>query len=101
MTKVEKSIHIIEFSGKKEDWNGWSEMFLARGGANQKEGVNKVLTKEEYYWAVTITANRKKVQEHYHINEVAFENLILSVDHKVQLEKLHFICKTKEFTERC
>ena len=49
MTKVEKSIHIIEFSGKKEDWNGWSEMFLARGGANQKEGVNKVLTKEEYY----------------------------------------------------
>ena len=42
-----------------------------------------VPTKEEYDQAVrSITATSKKVREFYHLNEVAFKDLILSADYK-------------------
>ena len=74
MTTEEKSIQIIECSGKMEDWEGWSKRFLARGRwkgyhmfltcADQKEGGDKVPMSKEYDQAVgTITANSKKVRE--------------------------------------
>ena len=51
----EKSIHIIEFSGKKVDWKekflshgkheGYKKLFVSRGSA---VGVDKIPTQEEY-----------------------------------------------------
>ena len=39
--------------------------------------------KEEYDTAVrSVTANRKKIKELYHLKEVAFDDSILSEDHK-------------------
>ena len=31
MSKKEKSVFIIEFSGRKADWESWSEKFLLHG----------------------------------------------------------------------
>ena len=36
----EKSIRIIEFSGKQSDWDGWSEKFLAKA---EHKGYKKLL----------------------------------------------------------
>ena len=57
-TTEEKSIHVIKFSSKKEDWEEWYKRFLARErhqdyqalliGADQMEGVDKVHAKEAY-----------------------------------------------------
>ena len=55
MTIEKNIVQIIEYFGMKEDWDSWSEKFLVRGrcnsyctlliSANQKEEVDKVLTK--------------------------------------------------------
>ena len=36
-----KSIHVINFSGRTFDWEGWSEKYLAR---SKKKGYKKLLT---------------------------------------------------------
>ena len=52
-------------------------------GTDQNKGIVKVPIKEEYEREVrNTTANSKKTRECYHLNEVAFEDLTLSVDHK-------------------
>ena len=99
MTTEEKSIQF--FSGSKRTGKGWCKMFLVRRrwkdyhmlliGAYQKEGVDKVPTKESCDWAVgSMTANSKKFWELYHFNEVSFEDLILLVDHKSTTGKVGF-----------
>ena len=68
-------------------------------GTDQKEGVDKVSTKEEYDQAVgSIIANCKKVQELYHLHEISCEDWILSVDHKSATVKIAF-CFIKSCTE--
>ena len=45
MTKVEeKSIHVLEFTGRHEDWKVWSVKFLARGS---KKGYKSVVIGDE------------------------------------------------------
>ena len=57
MSNKEKSIHIIEFSGKKTDWDSWSKKFLHgkwQGykkllvSTGTKPGVDEIPTEEEY-----------------------------------------------------
>ena len=58
MSNEEKSIHIIEFSGKKTDWDSWSEKFLLHGkwkgykkllvSTGTTPGVDKIPTQEEF-----------------------------------------------------
>ena len=91
-----------------------SEKFLAKGrhegycalpiGANQKECFDKVSSKEEYDQTVGGTSlHYKKVNELYHLNKVAFEDLILSADHKSKTRRIIFqlikTCKTNEYPE--
>ena len=40
MSNKEKSIRFIEFSGKKTDWDSWSEKFLSHG---KQKGYQKLL----------------------------------------------------------
>ena len=61
-------------------------------------------TKEEHDRAVgSITVNSKKVQELYHLNEVAYQDLILSADHKSTTGKILFLlittCKTEDYAK--
>ena len=58
MSKKEKSISIIEFLGKKTDWENWSENFLSCGkwkgyknflvSNRSTSGVDKNPTQDEY-----------------------------------------------------
>ena len=71
----EKSIHVLTFSGKDEDWDMWSKKFLAMA---QHKKYKNVLTgktnipKED----ATLTDNdEKKARE---ANEKAYSDLILS-----------------------
>ena len=50
-------------------------------GTDQKEGVDKVSMKEEYAVG-SIIANSKKIRKLYHFNNVALEDLFVSVYHK-------------------
>ena len=73
ITTEEKSIHIIEFSGKKKDWEGWFKKFFARErhkdyctlliSADQRDGDGNIPINKEYDQAVGGTsANCKKVK---------------------------------------
>ena len=45
MLNKEKSIHIIEFSRKKTDWDSWSEKFLLHG---KQMGYKKLLVSTRF-----------------------------------------------------
>ena len=56
MTTDLKSIHVLEFTGKIANWEGWSDKFLARGKRlGYKKlllGKEKIPTEREYAKAV-------------------------------------------------
>lgn len=87
-----KSIKIIEFSGKKTEWKGWSGKFLARahrnGFKNVLTGVEKIPTKMEYEAAVIVNDDDKI--KAYDNNQTAYEELILSIDHKSKSGRVAF-----------
>ena len=98
----EKSIRIIEFSGKQSDWDGWSEKFLAKAEhkgyrklllcKKSKSGFDIVPTESEYDAAEAKTskdADDKKIIALAKLNRLAFMDLILSIDHKSSRGKLH------------
>ena len=103
-----KSIRVINFSGRTSDWEGWSEKFLAR---SKRKGYKKLLTgkdtipmAEEYEKAV---AEGKKSGEDTvkfnDLNEEAFEDIILSIDHTMKQGRVAFSlvknCKTAKHPE--
>ena len=47
MSGEEKSIRILIFSGKKKDWNMWSEKFLAKASMRGFDGILDGTTKVE------------------------------------------------------
>ena len=88
------------------------QKFLASGrhkgyrtpGLQQRAGISKVSTLEEYELPVTGSTNEdKKVEKLYELNELTFKNLILSVDHESATSKtaLQLLknCKTAEYLE--
>ena len=57
--------------------------------ADQKEEVDKVsINKEDNQAAINTTAYSKKCRELYHLNKMAFEDIILSVDYKGTSSKI-------------
>ena len=70
MSAKEKSLQVIEFSGKKSDWKSWSVKFLACGdrrgykklliGEGKTVGVDKVPTQTEYEMAALGTSIEDK-----------------------------------------
>jgi len=99
----EKSIRIIEFSGKKSDYDGWREKFLAKAEykgyrklllcKKDKVGYDRIPTEEEYDEAMdksTKDANDKKIIELAKLNRLAYMDMILSIDHKSSRGKVAF-----------
>lgn len=81
----EKSIRIIEFSGKKSDYDGWREKFLAKAEykgyrklllcKKDKVGYDRIPTEEEYDEAMdksTKDASDKKIIELAKLNRLAY-----------------------------
>ena len=87
MSNEEKSIRIIEFSGKKTDWDSWSEKFLSRGkqkgykkllvSTGTTPGVDKIPTQEEYDEALEGNNNLdKRIVKLGELNELAYEGAV-------------------------
>ena len=83
MSSEEKSIKVIEFTGA--DFKIWSKKFVAR--ANRKgykgllEGTEPIPTKSEYDAAESeSSASQKKTRHAYKLNELAYEDILLSIN---------------------
>ena len=104
MTIYSKSIRVLEFTGKIEDWEGWSVKFLERG---KRLGYKKLLlgrkipTESEYEKAVT--DKDKPTVKRGEINEQAYEDIILSINHISGQGKVAFSlvksCVSDEYPE--
>ena len=100
-----KAIRVLEFSGKTSDWEGWSEKFQARGKRlGYKKlllGREKIPTETEYQQAVT--DNNKATKKLAELNEQAYEDIILSINHTTGQGKVAFSlvknCKSSEYPE--
>ena len=89
MLPEDKSLQIIEFTGKH--WDVWSENFLAQVKCKgytklllckkDQVGVDRISTVDEYDAAVgTSEEEKKKVMKLGELNELAYEDLILSIN---------------------
>ena len=112
----EKSIRIIEFSGKQSDWDGWSEKFLAKAEhkgyrklllcRKNKDGYDVIPTEDEFS-AAEDEQNKSAVHKTTialaKLNRQAYMDLILSIDHKSSRGKVAFRlvknCKSAEYPE--
>jgi len=78
----EKSLKVITFSGKQEDWKYWEIKFLARA---RRKGFREILEgtipipKDSEKFNLT-KPDEKEQSEIRDKNELAFEELVLSID---------------------
>ena len=86
MSKIEeRTIRVIEFSGKEDDWKYWSVKSLARadlrGFGELLTGDKKLLTKSEFTAEESIdpaTSDSKAIISLYELGKKAYDELILS-----------------------
>ena len=114
MSNEQKSIHIIEFWGKKTDWNSWSKKFLLCGkqkgykkllvSTGTTPGVDKIPTQDEYESALDKDEDlNKKIIKLGELNKLAYEDLILSINTSFSVGKVAFglvkNAKSEDFLE--
>ena len=96
-----KAIRILEFSGRNSDWEGWSEKFLAR--AKRKGYKSLLIGKEKVPTESESSGGDEKKKKLGELNEEAFEDIILSINHTTRSGKVAFSlvknCKTREYPE--
>ena len=81
-----RSNRVIAFDRNPEHWEGWFEKFLARG---KRKGYKKLLTGRERIptaneYELALDGNPAEDQEIVRLaelNEEAYEDLVLSIDH--------------------
>jgi hypothetical protein len=76
------AIRVLNFSGRKEEWPSWNEKFLAKA---KRSGIKDVLLgKVEIPSSLDVidekTEEGKKLLRIADLNEIAFTELILSID---------------------
>ena len=85
-----RSIRILPFNGKQENWSIWEEKFLAR--AKRKGYKNILLAKEvapkDSVAIDTSTSAGKEQMRKRDANELAFEELILSIEGKFRPDRV-------------
>ena len=103
-----KSNRVIHFNGDPDAWEGWSEKTLARG---RRKGYRDLLTgrvriptAREYELALLgDSPEDRETVRIAQLNEEAFEDIILSIDHTTKHGKIAFRlvknCKSAEFPE--
>ena len=99
------AIRVLNFTGKKEEWSTWSEKFLAKA---RRSGIKDVLLGK-----VSIPKTNEEINEKtdegkimmkiFDLNELAYTELILSIDVRTSSGKVAFSmvkgCKNKDYTE--
>ncbi len=92
--EFEKAIRIEPFSGKQEDWQVWSEQFLARarrkGFKDILKGKVTVPTDDEMNASNMSADDVKKMKRIRELNDVAYEALLLLIDGKSQSGRVAF-----------
>jgi hypothetical protein len=104
MTDI-STICVIPFYGKSEEWPTWSEKFLAKsrhfGFKDVLLGKVKIPKKDEVYDMES--EEGKKFIIAADMNELAYTELILSIDDKTSSGKVAFNlvkgCKSKEYVD--
>jgi hypothetical protein len=104
MTDV-SAIGVLNFSGRKEEWPIWSEKFLAK--AKRSGIMNVLLGKIEIPTSLDLFDKKTKEEKRLlcitDLNEIAFTELILSIDMNNSKGKIAFgivkSCKSKEFED--
>ena len=98
-------IRVLNFSGRKEEWPSWNEKFLANA---KRSGIMDVLLgKIKIPTSLDVidekTEEGKKLLRIADLNEIAFTELILSIDVSNSNGKIAFgivkSCKSKEFED--
>ncbi len=80
----QKSIKVIEFTGKDRDWKIWSRKFLAvasrKGYKDLLTGVSAIPTQAQFDLAEAESNDaEKKTRKLWKLNELAFEDILLSI----------------------
>ena len=97
----EKSIHIIDFMGKKAEWESWSEIFISHGkhkgykkllvSSRSMLGMDKIPTQDKYENALIGNIDLdKKILKLSELNKLAYEDLILSINTSSSVGKVEF-----------
>ena len=97
----DKAIRVLSFSGKQAEWAIWSEKFLARA---RRKGYRSILLGNEQLPSDSEDVSKdKKKQKLRNLNELAYEDLILSIDGSSNSGRVAFQivrnCKTDELKE--
>ena len=99
------AIRVLNFSGRKDEWPTWSEKFLAKA---KFSGIKDVLlgklqipkSSEEFEEK---TEEGRKLLKNADLDELAFTELILSIDVSSSSGKIAFgilkSCKTKDYED--
>ncbi len=104
----EKSMRIIEFSGKQADWDGWSKKFHARAKRREYKGLllgrDKVPMQDQLELAEDSSSeSNKKIIKLGELNTLAYKDIVLSINHTTSSGKVAFSliknCKSNEFPE--
>ena len=96
-----KSIHIIEFLGKKTNWGSWSKKFFLCGkqkrykkllvSSGSTSGVDKIPTQDEYKNAMKgDTDLNKRILKLGELNELAYKDLFCSINTSSSFGKVAF-----------
>ena len=101
---IESSIRVISFNGKKTEWEAFEERFLAKAA---RKGYKAVLLGEipvhKKDEMIDETEDGKKKKRAKEMNEIAYTELILSMDPKKSAGKVAFKLvkgtKTEEFPD--
>jgi len=81
-TIKEKSLKVIVFSGKQDDWRFWEVKFLVRArrkGFRELLLGKKTIPTDSEVLSETVPAEKIKIEIHK-ANKLAFEELVLSID---------------------
>jgi hypothetical protein len=97
------AIRVLNFSGRKEEWPTWSEKFLAKA---KRSGIKDVLLGKLEIPKTSDELEEKSeegrgMMKNADLNELAFTQLILSIDVSKSSGKIAFgiskSCKTKDY----
>jgi hypothetical protein len=104
-TTDQNTIRVIPFCGKADEWPIWSEMFLAKakrcGFKDLLLGKLSIPKEDESFDKLSDIG--KKKSRIIELNEIAFTELILSIDVKTSNGKIAFNlvkgCKSKDYPD--
>jgi hypothetical protein len=99
------TIRVIPFCGKSDEWPIWSEKFLAKakryGFKNVLIGKLSIPKADEEFDEDSVTG--KKMKNAIEVNELAYTELLLSIDVKTSFGKVAFNivrgCKSEDYPD--